>query len=138
MRARQRADERGVFQNYFRDETGREVSCFEGPRAAASLADPLAYLAAGAYVATGAPGVVMFQNSGLGNAVNALTSLNWPFRIPALIVVTHRAQPGGPADEPQHELMGQITTQPGPARARRRRLLRLRSGVPATARRAPS
>lgn len=68
-------------------------------------------LAAGAYVATGAPGVVMFQNSGLGNAVNALTSLNWPFRIPALIVVTHRAQPGGPADEPQHELMGQITTQ---------------------------
>ncbi|MEY2877840.1 MAG: hypothetical protein RLZZ15_220 [Verrucomicrobiota bacterium] len=67
-------------------------------------------LAAGACVATGAPGVVMFQNSGLGNAVNALTSLNWPFRVPALLVVTHRAQPGGPADEPQHELMGAITT----------------------------
>lgn len=67
-------------------------------------------IAAGAHVATGAPGVVMFQNSGLGNAVNALTSLNFPFRIPALLIVTHRAQPGGPADEPQHELMGEITT----------------------------
>lgn len=67
-------------------------------------------LAAGAHVATGAPGVVMFQNSGLGNAVNALTSLNFPFRIPALVIVTHRAQPGGPPDEPQHELMGEITT----------------------------
>lgn len=67
-------------------------------------------MAAGAHVATGAPGVVMFQNSGLGNAVNALTSLNFPFRIPALVIVTHRAQPGGPPDEPQHELMGEITT----------------------------
>jgi phosphonopyruvate decarboxylase len=66
-------------------------------------------MAAGATVATGAPGVVMFQNSGLGNAVNALTSLNWPFRLPTLVVVTHRGEPGGPADEPQHELMGEIT-----------------------------
>ena len=67
-------------------------------------------MAAGAYVATGRPGVVMFQNSGLGNAVNALTSLSFPFRIPTLVIVTHRGQPGGPPDEPQHELMGQITT----------------------------
>ena len=67
-------------------------------------------MAAGAHVATGAPGVVMFQNSGLGNAVNALTSLNFPFRVPVLLIVTHRAEPGGPPDEPQHELMGAITT----------------------------
>jgi phosphonopyruvate decarboxylase len=67
-------------------------------------------LAAGAFFATGRPAVVMFQNSGLGNAVNALTSLNEPFRIPALLIVTHRAQPGGPPDEPQHQFMGQITT----------------------------
>ncbi len=66
-------------------------------------------LAAGACVGSGKPGVVMFQNSGLGNAVNALTSLNFPFKIPVLLIVTHRGQPGGPADEPQHELMGQIT-----------------------------
>ena len=52
-------------------------------------------MAAGVYVGTGHPGVVMFQNSGLGNAVNALTSLNFPFRIPVLVIVTHRGQPGG-------------------------------------------
>jgi phosphonopyruvate decarboxylase len=65
-------------------------------------------MAAGAHVG-GRKGVVLFQNSGLGNAVNALTSLSYPFRIPVLLIVTHRAQPGGPADEPQHELMGAIT-----------------------------
>lgn len=56
-------------------------------------------------------GVVMFQNSGLGNAVNPLTSLVSPFRFPFLMIVTHRGQPGGPPDEPQHELMGCITEQ---------------------------
>lgn len=66
-------------------------------------------LAAGAYIATGRPTVVMFQNSGLGNAVNALTSLNVPFRIPALLIITHRAQPGGVPDEPQHQFMGEVT-----------------------------
>ena len=80
-----------------------------GFRDAVNEGDAVA-LAAGAFLATGAPGVVMFQNSGLGNAVNALTSLNWPFRIPALLIVTHRGEPGGPADEPQHELMGAVTT----------------------------
>ncbi len=65
-------------------------------------------VAAGAELA-GQRGVVMFQNSGFGNAVNALTSLTHTFRIPVLIIVTLRGEPGGPADEPQHELMGQIT-----------------------------
>src|SRR5919107_4568260 len=64
-------------------------------------------IAAGAWLA-GRQTVVMCQNSGLGNAVNPLTSLNWPFRIPTLLVVTWRGQPGI-KDEPQHELMGQIT-----------------------------
>jgi len=50
----------------------------------------------------------MCQNSGLGNAVKPLTSLNAPFRIPTLLVATWRGQPGL-ADEPQHELMGAIT-----------------------------
>jgi len=54
-------------------------------------------------------GVVMFQNSGFGNAVNPLTSLSFPFRFPFIMIVTHRGQPGGPADEPQHELMGEVT-----------------------------
>ncbi|MDP7640851.1 MAG: thiamine pyrophosphate-binding protein, partial [Alphaproteobacteria bacterium] len=64
-------------------------------------------IAAGAWLA-GRKSVVMCQNSGLGNAVNPLTSLNWPFRIPALMIVTWRGQPGL-EDEPQHELMGQVT-----------------------------
>jgi phosphonopyruvate decarboxylase len=66
-------------------------------------------LAAGAALAGVRP-LVMFQNSGLGNAVNALTSLCYPFRVPVLFVVTHRAEPGGEPDEPQHEQMGRITT----------------------------
>jgi phosphonopyruvate decarboxylase len=66
-------------------------------------------IAAGAALAGRKP-VVMFQNSGLGNAVSPLTSLNYPFRIPLLLIVTHRGQPGI-HDEPQHELMGQITEQ---------------------------
>jgi phosphonopyruvate decarboxylase len=53
-------------------------------------------------------GVVMMQNSGLGNAVSPLTSLTWTFRLPQLLIVTWRGQPGV-ADEPQHELMGAIT-----------------------------
>ena len=52
--------------------------------------------------------VAMMQNSGLGNAVSPLTSLNHVFRIPILLIVTLRGEPAKP-DEPQHELMGQIT-----------------------------
>ena len=52
--------------------------------------------------------IVMMQNSGLGNAVSPITSLSYVFKIPFLIIVTHRGQPGV-KDEPQHELMGKIT-----------------------------
>ncbi len=64
-------------------------------------------IAAGAWLA-GRRTVTMCQNSGLGNAVNPLTSLNHPFRIPTLLVVTWRGRPGL-GDEPQHALMGQVT-----------------------------
>ncbi|MDE2464716.1 MAG: phosphonopyruvate decarboxylase [Alphaproteobacteria bacterium] len=64
-------------------------------------------IAAGAWLA-GRRCVVMCQNSGLGNAINPLTSLNAPFGIPTLLIVTWRGQPGHP-DEPQHQLMGRIT-----------------------------
>ena len=64
-------------------------------------------IAAGAWLA-GRRTVVMCQNSGLGNTVNPLTSLNHPFRIPTLLIVTWRGQPGL-KDEPQHELMGEVT-----------------------------
>ena len=63
----------------------------------------------GSYLA-GRKTVTMCQNSGLGNMVNPLTSLNFPFRVPTLVITTWRGEPGKP-DEPQHELMGQITHQ---------------------------
>jgi phosphonopyruvate decarboxylase len=75
---------------------------------AANEGDAVA-IAAGAELG-GLRGVAMFQNSGFGNAVNPLTSLTYSFRIPILLIVTLRGEPGGAPDEPQHELMGQITT----------------------------
>ena len=74
--------------------------------AAASEGEAVA-IASGAWLA-GKETAVMIQNSGLGNAVNPLTSLNFPFHIPTLLIVTWRGCPGL-ADEPQHELMGEIT-----------------------------
>ncbi len=59
----------------------------------------------------GTRSIVMFQNSGLGNAVNPLTSLTHVFRIPLLLVPTLRGDPEGAPDEPQHALMGRITTR---------------------------
>ena len=64
-------------------------------------------LASGAWLA-GKMGVVMCQNSGFGNMINPLTSLNAPFGIPILLLITWRGKPGE-IDEPQHEIMGRIT-----------------------------
>ena len=64
-------------------------------------------IAAGAWLAGRTP-MVLMQNSGLGNAVNPLTSLSWPFAVPALLVVSRRGAPGE-KDEPQHGLMGPVT-----------------------------
>ncbi|VFM96378.1 MAG: phosphonopyruvate decarboxylase [Candidatus Kentron sp. G] len=75
---------------------------------AANEGDAVA-IAAGAELG-GMRGIAMMQNSGLGNAVNPLTSLTHTLRIPVLLIITLRGEPGGPEDEPQHELMGAITT----------------------------
>lgn len=74
---------------------------------AANEGDAVA-IAAGAQMG-GVAAVAMMQNSGLGNAVNPLTSLLHTHRIPCLLIVTLRGDPHGEADEPQHELMGSIT-----------------------------
>ncbi len=66
-------------------------------------------MACGAQLA-GHKSVVLMQNSGLANAVSPLTSLNVPFRLPVLGFVSLRGEEGL-QDEPQHELMGQITTE---------------------------
>jgi phosphonopyruvate decarboxylase len=76
--------------------------------AAANEGDAVA-IASAAYMGGKKP-VVLMQNSGLTNAVSPLTSLTYPFRIPLLGFVSLRGEPGIP-DEPQHELMGRITTQ---------------------------
>lgn len=75
---------------------------------AANEGDAVA-IAAGAELG-GVRSAVLLQNSGLGNAVNPLTSLTRIFEIPVLIIVTLRGEPGGPPDEPQHAFMGAITT----------------------------
>ena len=73
---------------------------------AANEGDAVA-IAAGATLG-GQRAVAIMQNSGLGNAVSPLTSLNWVFRLPILLITTWRGEPGL-ADEPQHELMGSVT-----------------------------
>ena len=73
---------------------------------AANEGDAVA-VCAGAWLGGKKP-VALMQNSGLGNAVSPLTSLNAVFRIPVLGFVSLRGEPGI-ADEPQHELMGPIT-----------------------------
>ena len=75
----------------------------------ANEGDAVAAMAGIALGRGGAPrGIAMMQNSGLGNAVSPLTSLTWTFRLPQLLIVSWRGQPGV-ADEPQHALMGPIT-----------------------------
>ncbi len=82
--------------NCVREDTGlRYVTV---PNEGSALA-----LAAGSYLA-GTPGVVMIQNSGFGNLVNPLTSLNMIYGLPALLFISGRAY--GVADEPQHEVIG--------------------------------
>lgn len=90
------------FINYvLQDESLHYVS-------AANEGDAVA-LTAGVALA-GKRGITMMQNSGLGNAVSPLTSLTWTFRLPQLLIVTWRGQPGV-SDEPQHALMGPVTPQ---------------------------
>ena len=61
----------------------------------------------GAYYAGKNP-IVLMQNSGLGNAVSPLTSLNGNYGIPLLGFISLRGEKGE-KDEPQHKLMGKIT-----------------------------
>lgn len=75
---------------------------------AANEGDAVA-IASGAYLG-GRKSVFLCQNSGLANAVSPLTSLTYTFKIPLLGFVSLRGEPGL-QDEPQHELMGQITSE---------------------------
>jgi len=67
-------------------------------------------LAAGHYLATGRPGVVYMQNSGIGNTVNPMLSLvdEDVYNIPLLMLIGWRGEPGK-KDEPQHKKQGKVT-----------------------------
>lgn len=67
-------------------------------------------LAAGHHLATGRVPVVYMQNSGLGNAINPLTSLASAevYALPLLLIIGWRGEPGV-SDEPQHVTQGRIT-----------------------------
>jgi sulfopyruvate decarboxylase subunit alpha/phosphonopyruvate decarboxylase len=63
-------------------------------------------VAAGCALA-GAKPVVLMQNSGLGNSVNALASLVVPYQLPILLVVSLRGAEGDSTAE--NEVMGRLT-----------------------------
>jgi phosphonopyruvate decarboxylase len=67
-------------------------------------------LAAGRFLGTGRAAAVYMQNSGLGNAVNPLTSLADAevYGVPMLLVIGWRGEPGV-KDEPQHLKQGRVT-----------------------------
>lgn len=67
-------------------------------------------IATGVYLGTGVPALVYMQNSGIGNAVNPITSImnELVYDIPAVYVIGWRGEPGQ-KDEPQHKYMGLIT-----------------------------
>ncbi len=60
-------------------------------------------VASGAYMAGKVP-VVLMQNSGLGQCLNTLTSLNLIYKLPCLLIVTWRGFEGN--DAPEHLIMG--------------------------------
>lgn len=67
-------------------------------------------IASGWSMATGDVPLVYMQNSGLGNAVNPLTSLTHSdvYSIPMVLLIGWRGAPGV-KDEPQHTVMGSCT-----------------------------
>lgn len=60
-------------------------------------------VASGAYLGGKQP-AILIQNSGLGNCLNVITSLNMIYKIPVLIIMTWRGFEG--VDAPEHIVMG--------------------------------
>ncbi len=101
-----------------RSFAGVPCSILDHLTSAAEASDELDYLrasvegeavasAAGAWLA-GRQAACLLQNSGLGNAVNPLASLAIPYRIPVLLVVSWRGEPGR-SDAVHHLPMGRAT-----------------------------
>ena len=69
-------------------------------------------LATGFHLATGKIPVIYMQNSGIGNAINPITSLTCTdvYAIPCIYIIGWRGEPGV-KDEPQHINQGNITLE---------------------------
>lgn len=65
-------------------------------------------IATGAYLAEKKP-IVLMQNSGLANCINALASLCISYKIPLLLLVTWRGYPKDKDEPPYHHVMGKST-----------------------------
>ncbi|MBQ27498.1 MAG: sulfopyruvate decarboxylase subunit alpha [Nitrospiraceae bacterium] len=65
-------------------------------------------MAAGAFLGGKQP-VVLMQNSGLGNCLNVLTSLNLIYSMPCLLLISWRGYQG--IDAPEHLVMGEVCTR---------------------------
>lgn len=79
-----------------------DIRCLQATNEGEAIA-----LAAGHWLAGSKP-AVLIQNSGLGNALNPITSLAETIHMDLLLIVSWRGAPDI-HDEPQHQLMGQIT-----------------------------
>lgn len=77
------------------------------PLIAAVREDDAVGHAAGAYLAGRRP-VVLMQNSGLGNSLNAIVSLSQIYALPFLLLVSWRGFEG--KDAPEHLVMGRAMT----------------------------
>tara|TARA_Y100000310_G_scaffold239808_1_gene243540 strand:+ start:2760 stop:3848 length:1089 start_codon:yes stop_codon:yes gene_type:complete len=64
-------------------------------------------IASGHYISTKKIPVVMMQNSGFGNTINPLTSLNQIYNIPILYLLSWRGFGGRGKDAPEHDFMGE-------------------------------
>lgn len=65
-------------------------------------------VATGAHFAGKFP-IVMMQNSGLANSINAIASLCIPYKIPMLLLVTWRGYSEDTNEPPYHHVMGKST-----------------------------
>lgn len=74
------------------------------PYIPATREDEAIGMAVGAWLGGKKP-LVLMQNSGLGNCINALTSLVMPCRVPLLLIISWRG--ATKKDAPEHWVMGQ-------------------------------
>lgn len=78
------------------------------PYIPATREDEALGIATGAYLAGRKP-IVLMQNSGLGNSINTLASLEILYRIPILLLISWRGYKG--KDAPEHLVMGKSTVR---------------------------